>query len=144
MAEYYNWIKVFHYASFISWMAGLFYLPRLFVYHMEHYDNKDFVKVVKIQEHKLFYYIAQPAMIASVASGAWMIVLNTDLFTLGYFHAKLTFALLLIIFHCVMWFYLKQLKDDKCTKSGKFFRISNEVPTLIMIGILIFMVIKPF
>lgn len=144
MVEYYDWIKAFHFAAFISWMAGLFYLPRLFVYHMEHYDNKDFVKVVKIQEHKLFYYIAQPAMIASVASGVWMIVLNTDLFILGYFHAKLTFALLLIIFHCVMWFYLKQLKDDKCTKSGKFFRISNEVPTLIMIGILIFMVIKPF
>lgn len=142
--EYYNWIKVFHYASFISWMAGLFYLPRLFVYHVEHYDNKDFVNVVKIQEHKLFYYITQPAMIASVLSGVAMIVLNKDLFTLGYFHAKLTFALLLVVFHCVMWFYLKQLKNDKCNKSGKFFRINNEVPTLIMIGILIFMIIKPF
>lgn len=142
--EYYNWIKVFHYASFISWMAGLFYLPRLFVYHVEHYDNKDFVNVAKIQEHKLFYYITQPAMIASVLSGVAMIVLNKDLFTLGYFHAKLTFALLLVVFHCVMWFYLKQLKNDKCNKSGKFFRISNEVPTLIMIGILIFMIVKPF
>lgn len=144
MVEYYDWIKAFHFAAFISWMAGLFYLPRLFVYHMEHYDNKDFVKVVKIQEHKLFYQITQPAMIASVASGIWMIVLNPTLLSLPYFHAKLTFAFLLVVYHFSCLYYLKQLKADKCKKSGVFFRVNNEIPTLIMICILIFMVIRPF
>lgn len=144
MVEYYDWIKAFHFAAFISWMAGLFYLPRLFVYHVEKFENKGFVEVVKIQEHKLFYQITQPAMIASVASGIWMIVLNPTLLSVGYFHGKLLFAFLLVLYHCSCWYYLKQLKADKCKKSGIFFRAYNEGPTVIMIGILIFMIVKPF
>jgi protoporphyrinogen IX oxidase len=143
--QYYLWLKAFHVMSMISWMAALFYLPRLFIYHAEHKDNAGFVEVVKIQEDKLFRYIGNPAMIATVLSGALMIALDTGLFhTGGWLHAKLTLALLLLIYHFDCKRHLGLLREDKSTKSGKFFRFYNEVPTLLMIGIVIFVVIKPF
>lgn len=143
--EYYSWILTFHVMSFMSWMAMLFYLPRLFVYHAEHKQNAGFVEVAKIQEHKLFYYIGHPAMIASVASGLAMLYLNPSLFQSGgWLHAKLTLAVLLVAYHYDCKRHLRLLKEDKSTKSGKFFRAYNEIPTLLMIGIVIFVIIKPF
>lgn len=143
--DYYLWIKSFHVMSVMSWMAMLFYLPRLFVYHAEHKQNVGFVEVTKIQQHKLFYYIGHPAMIATVASGLAMIYLNPSLFQSGgWLHAKLTLAVLLVVYHYDCKRHLKLLKEDKSTKSGKFFRAYNEIPTLLMIGIVIFVIIKPF
>jgi protoporphyrinogen IX oxidase len=143
--QYYDWLKAFHIMSMMSWMAMLFYLPRLFIYHTEHKDNAGFVEVVKIQEDKLFRYIGHPAMIATVLSGAAMIALNLGLFhTGGWLHAKITLAVLLLIYHFDCKRHLRLLKEDKSTKSGKFFRFYNEVPTLLMIGIVIFVIVKPF
>jgi len=143
--EYYNWILAFHVMSLISWMAMLFYLPRLFVYHTEHADNSGFVEVVTVQEHKIYHYIGVPAMWATVLSGSAMIALNPGLFQSGgWLHAKLTAALLLIVYHFTLGRYKKQLKEGRCTKSGKFFRAYNEVPTLLMIFIVIMVVVKPF
>ncbi|WP_277641944.1 protoporphyrinogen oxidase HemJ [Wolinella succinogenes] len=143
--EYYMWIKTFHFLAFISWMAMLFYLPRLYVYHAEHIDNKDFVKVVKIQEDKLYNFIGWPAMIATVASGVLMIILNPSMLSSGgWLHAKIVFALLLLAYHFDNGRYLKLFREDRCFKSGKFFRAYNEVPTILMIGIVIFAVLKPF
>jgi len=143
--EYYLWIKVFHFWAFISWMAMLFYLPRLYVYHAEHRENEGFLKVVKIQEDKLFHFIGWPAMISTVASGIVMIWLNPSMLEgTGWLHAKITFAIILLVYHFDLWRYLKLFREDRCAKSGKFFRFYNEVPTIIMIGIVIFAVVKPF
>ncbi len=142
--EYYNWILAFHVMSFISWMAALFYLPRLFVYHREHNDKKEFVEVVKIQEYKLYKYIGNPAMWATIFSGALMVYLKSALLQVGWFHAKLLFVTLLIFYHYSLEFHRRRLLEDPNYKSGKFYRFYNEVPTLLMIGIVIFVVVKPF
>ena len=143
--DYYLWIKSFHIMSVMSWMAMLFYLPRLFVYHAEHKNNEGFVSVAKIQEHKLFYYIGHPAMIASVASGLVMLYLSPSRFQSGgWLHAKLTLAVLMVVYHYDCKRHLRLLNEDKSTKSGKFFRAYNEIPTLLMIGIVIFVIVKPF
>lgn len=143
--EYYFWIKAFHFVAFTSWMAMLFYLPRLYVYHAENIENREFVKVVKIQEDKLFHFIGWPALIATLCSGIAMIALNPEMFKSGgWLHAKLTFALLLLVYHMDCWRYLKLFREDRCRKSGKFFRVYNEIPTILMIGIVICAVVKPF
>ena len=142
--EYYLWIKAFHVMSVISWMAMLFYLPRLFVYHTEHRKNQGFVEVVKIQERKLYYFIGVPAFWASVLSGAAMIALSPELFKTGmWLHIKLTAALILILYHFSLGYFLKKFANDSCTKDGKFFRIYNEVPTILMIIIVVMAVVKP-
>ncbi|AJD04060.1 MULTISPECIES: protoporphyrinogen oxidase HemJ [Campylobacter] len=145
LTDWYLWIKMVHYLAFVSWMAGLFYLPRLFVYHTEHKDNKGFVEVVKIQERKLYFYIQTPAMIVTLISGSLMLHVNKVLMVgSGFMHAKLTCALLLIIYHLQNYYYLKQLQNDTCKKSGKFFRAYNEIPTILFIIIAIMMVVRPF
>ena len=142
---YYNWILAFHVMSVISWMAMLFYLPRLYVYHAEHAANAGFVEVVAIQENKLYHFIGTPAMWATIISGSAMIALNPALFQSGgWLHAKLSAALLLIIFHFTLGGYQKRLQSGSCTKNGKFFRIYNEIPTILMIFIVIMVVVKPF
>jgi len=143
--EYYNWILAFHVMSFISWMAMLFYQPRLYVYHRENSDNSGFVEVVKIQEYKLFKYIGVPAMWATVISGSIMLYLNPSVFKSGgWMHAKLLFVAILIAYHFSLDYHRKKLSIDPNFKSGKFYRFYNEVPTILMIGIVIFVVIKPF
>jgi putative membrane protein len=142
--EYYNWILAFHVMSFLSWMAMLFYLPRLYVYHSEFKDKDGFVEVVKIQEAKLYKYIGVPAFWATLLSGLTMILLNPELFKSGiWLYIKLTAATLLIAYHFSLGYFRKRLLNDKCTKSGKFFRFYNEVPTILMIIIVIMVVIKP-
>ena len=143
--QYYNWILAFHVMSFVSWMAMLFYQPRLYVYHSENADNEGFVKVVKIQEYKLIKYIGTPAMWATILSGGAMLWLNTGLFhSGGWLHAKILFVILLIAYHISLEVHRKKLIDNPKYRPGKFYRFYNEVPTLLMIGIVIFVVVKPF
>ncbi len=139
----YEWILWFHVISFISWFAVLFYLPRLFIYHTEHKENEGFVKVVKIQEYKLFKYIGVPAMWTTVISGSYLV------YEIGFagntwLHAKLLFVAILIAYFFSMNYYRKQLENDECQKSGKFFRMYNEVPTILMMLIVAMVVLKPF
>ncbi|WP_457593164.1 protoporphyrinogen oxidase HemJ [Hydrogenimonas sp.] len=142
--EYYNWILAFHVMSFMSWMAMLFYQPRLYVYHQEHADNEGFIEVVRIQENKLYSFIGVPAMWATILSGTAMIMLNPGLFQSGaWLHVKLTAALLLVAYHFSLGWFKKRLHAGTCTKSGKFFRAYNEVPTILMIIIVIMVVVKP-
>ena len=145
----YTWILWFHVISFISWFAVLFYLPRLYVYHAENIENKGFVEVVKIQEYKLLKYIGVPAMWATVLSGSVMIYLSIagdfNLFLTGYWlHVKLFFATLLILYFLSLEKIRKEFEEDRCTRSGKFFRFYNEVPTLLMLVIVAMVVLKPF
>lgn len=143
--EYYLWLKTLHILSFLSWMAMLFYLPRLFVYHSENKDNAGFVEVAKIQEYKLYKYIGNPAMIATVVTGVVMLFMVPELLTgAGFMHAKITMVVLLLVYHFSLNIYRKRLADGSCKKSGKFFRIYNEVPTILAIFIVVFIVVRPF
>ena len=129
--------------AFMSWMAVLFYLPRLFVYHVEHMNKPDFVEVVEIQEYKLYKYIGVPAMWASILSGALMLFLNPVLFETGlWLYAKLFLLVILIGYDYSMEVYRKQLLSGTCNKTGKFFRAYNEAPTLLSILIVTFVVLK--
>ena len=142
LIEYYSAIKALHIISIICWMAGLFYLPRLFVYHAENAKNVDFVSVVKLQEYRLFAYIMRPAMLCSVFSGAFMIFLAPELFKSGiWFHIKLLFVILLLCYHIVCGILVGKMQNE-VRFSGKFFRIFNEIPTLLMIVIVLCAVIK--
>lgn len=141
--EYYTWILTFHIMAVMSWMAMLFYLPRLFVYHVENSEKKEFVEVVKIQEFKIYKYIGAPAMWATIASGALMLFLNSDILKSGgWMHAKLTVLIFLIAYSFSLEYYRKQLAQDNCHKSGKFFRAYNEVPTFLAILIVGFVIVK--
>lgn len=135
-----------HVISMISWFAALFYLPRLFIYHTENKDNEGFTKIVKVQEYKLYYYIGLPAMYATVLSGiALAFLYPTNIFTTGgWFHAKLFFIAILIVFFFSINVYRKQLENETCTKSSKWFRVYNEVPTILMMLIVAMVVVKPF
>ncbi|QOP45044.1 protoporphyrinogen oxidase HemJ [Sulfurimonas paralvinellae] len=139
----YNWILWFHVISFISWFAVLFYLPRLYVYHAEHSDNKGFIEVVKIQEMKLYKYIGVPSMWATIISGAVLIYLG-DWMKAPWLHAKLLFLAFLIAYFYSLGVLRIKLLNDNCTKSGKFFRMYNEVPTILMLLIVAMVVFKPF
>jgi len=143
--EYYTWILAFHVMSFTSWMAVLFYLPRLFIYHREHADNTAFGEVVQIQEYKLYTYIGLPAMWATIFSGAAMLYLNPGIFQSGaWMYVKLLMLLLLTVYSFSLEKIRKILIENPYYKTGKYFRVYNEVPTLLMIFIVIMVVVKPF
>lgn len=128
--------------SFMSWMAVLFYLPRLYVYHVEHADKPDFGEVVQIQEHKLYHFIGHPAMWATIISGVAMLIIRPWLFDINfYMYAKIAVALILIAYSYSLEYYRKQLVNGTCTKSGKFFRAYNEVPTLLSILIVTYVIL---
>jgi len=143
--QYYSWIVTFHIMSVMSWMAMLFYLPRLFVYHVEYAHKKEFVEVVKIQEYKIYKFIGLPAFWATLISGVAMLSLNPILFQTGFWlDAKLFIALLLSVYSFSLEYFRVQLACNLCTKSGKFFRAYNEVPTLFSILIVTYVVVKTF
>lgn len=143
--DYFTWVLTFHIMSFLSWMAMLFYLPRLFVYHQEHSDKKEFVEVVKIQEFKLYTYIGLPAMWATILSGGLMLYLKEGIFQNGgWMHAKLLVVAFLIAYSFSLEYYRKQMAQNPNYKSGKFFRFYNEIPTLLSLLIVIFVIVKPF
>jgi len=142
MNEYYYPILAFHIVAVLSWMSMLFYLPRLYVYHQEHKEKEQFVEVVKIQELKLYKYIGAPAMWATLASGILLIYLNSNILTQGWMHAKLLLIVLLIVYSLSLEKYRKDLANDSCVKSGKFFRAYNEVPTILAILIVTFVITK--
>ncbi|MBD3794834.1 MAG: protoporphyrinogen oxidase HemJ [Epsilonproteobacteria bacterium] len=142
--EYYSWILSFHIVSFMSWMAMLFYLPRLFVYHREYNDKAEFLEVVQIQEFKLYKYIGVPAMWATVLSGGLMVALNIGLLATFWIYAKLFTVVLLIAYSYSLNYLRLKLKANSEFKSGKFFRFYNEIPTILAIFIVIFVIVKPF
>ena len=139
----FEWVLWFHVISFISWFAVLFYLPRLYVYHAENIDNVGFVEVVKIQEYKLYKYIGVPSMWTTILSGSYLI------YEIGFagntwLYVKLLFAAFLIIYFFSLEKLRKEFAEDRCSRSGKFFRMYNEVPTLLMLIIVAMVVLKPF
>jgi putative membrane protein len=139
---YYSWILAFHVMSFVSWMAMLFYQPRLFVYHSENGDNEGFVRVVQRQEYILNKAIGTPAMWATIISGGGLIYINPSLLDQNWMLAKLFFLVLMVIYSFSLEYYRKILERDACSKNGQFFRAYNEVPTLYSILIVTFVITK--
>jgi len=139
----FEWILWFHVISFISWFAVLFYLPRLYVYHAENIENRGFVEIVKIQEMKLLKYIGVPSMWSTIVTGSYL-AYSIGLSGNAWLHAKIFLVVLLVIYFYSMKKYRVEFLEDRCTKSGKFFRIYNEIPTILMMIIVAMVVIKPF
>jgi len=136
--------KSLHLIAVISWMAGLLYLPRIFVYHVENLNDQNTSSIFKTMERKLFFYIMMPAMILSWIFGFILIlIIGIDVFFTLWLKLKLLFVILLTIYH----FYLSKLRKDfslnRNTKSSKFFRILNEVPTILLILIVFIVIFKP-
>lgn len=144
LLEQYLWLKAFHIISVISWMAAMLYMPRLFVYHTQVEIGSNQSELFKVMEYRLFRYICNPAMIATFIFGGLMLWANPDLFSQPWMHAKLTLLFLLSGFHGMMSSWRKKFVADKNTKSTKFYKIVNEVPTFLMIIIVIMAVVKPF
>ena len=136
--------KSIHLIMVISWMAGLLYLPRLFVYHVEKLDNKKTSEIFKIMEKRLMLYIMNPAMILSWIFGILLIISNdSEIYFTFWLQAKLLLVILLTIYHLFLIYYLKKFALDKNEKSAKFFRIINEIPTVLLILIIFVIIYKP-
>ena len=144
LLDYYLWIKALHVISVISWMAAMLYLPRLFVYHTGVEVGSPQSETFKIMEHRLLRYICNPAMIATWVFGILMIVADPSIMSGGWMHVKLTCVVLLSAVHGMMSGWRKKFAADKNTKSAKFYRVANEVPTILMIIIVIMVIVKPF
>ena len=139
----YLWVKSVHVIAVISWMAGILYLPRLFVYHCKAEPGSAASETFKVMERRLLKAIMTPAMVVSWVMGLWIAV-AMDLFTQPWFHAKLAMVVGMTVSH----FYLARCKtafaEDRNTKPEKFYRIFNEIPTLLMIFVVILVIVKPF
>jgi putative membrane protein len=142
MGEYYLEILAFHIMAVLSWMAMLFYMPRLFVYHQEHKEKKDFTDVVKRQEYMIYKAIGFPAMWATLFSGGLLLYINPSLLKENWMLAKLFFLLLMVLYSFSLEYFRKILEKDRCSKNGQFFRAYNEVPTLFSILIVTFVITK--
>lgn len=140
----YDYIKAFHILSVISWMVGLLYLPRLFVYHAETQVGTAQAETFKVMERRLLKAIMTPAMIASFIFGIWMLILNPDLLGEGWFHVKVAAVLILAGVHGKFSKMQRLLENDHMPLSSKSYRIWNEIPTGLMIVIVIMAVVKPF
>jgi putative membrane protein len=139
--------KSIHLIAVISWMAGLLYLPRIFVYHSEAVrDNKseDLMSTFKVMERKLFVYIMNPAMIVSWIFGILLIhIIGMDNFGFLWLQLKLIFVIILTIYHFFLFQCLRNFTDNTNSFSPKFYRIINEIPTVLLIGIILTVVFKP-
>jgi len=136
--------KSLHLIAVISWMAGLLYLPRIFVYHVENLNDQNSSSIFKTMEKKLFFYIMMPAMILSWIFGLILIlILGIDVFFTLWVKLKLLFVILLTIYHFYLSKLLKDFNLNRNTKSSKFFRILNEVPTILLILIVFIVIFKP-
>tara|TARA_B100000965_G_scaffold257831_1_gene217243 strand:+ start:1269 stop:1703 length:435 start_codon:yes stop_codon:yes gene_type:complete len=142
--NYYLIFKSLHLIAVISWMAGLLYLPRIFVYHVENFEKKETTEIFKVMERKLYFYIMRPAMIATWLFGIILIYINGfEVFSELWLHIKLGLVILLTIYHEYLGICLKALKEETNKKTSKFFRIINEVPTILLIIIIFVVLFKP-
>ncbi len=136
--------KALHLIAVISWMAGLLYLPRIFVYHSETNDNKGQSETFKLMEKRLYFYIMNPAMILSWVFGL-LLIHSQGLSSLSFLWMKIKLGLVIILtaYHFYLLIFLKDFQYDNNTKSSRFFRIINEVPTILLIIIIFVVVFKP-
>ncbi|HST93469.1 MAG TPA: protoporphyrinogen oxidase HemJ [Microvirga sp.] len=139
----YLWIKAFHVIAVIAWMAGMLYLPRLFVYHCDAPKGSIQSDTFKIMERRLLKAIINPAMIVTWVLGL-ILVWQGGWYASGWLHAKVLLVLILSGVHGFLSRMVKDFAADRNTRPAKFYRLMNEVPTVLMIGIVILVIVKPF
>lgn len=140
----YPTIHALHIISIVAWFAGLFYLPRLYVYHTENSKKNQCTPMLEVMERRLYYAIMTPAMVASWGFGLMLVSLNPIWLEGGWLHAKIMLVVLLTVYHFSLGHYRKKFAAGKNTRSSRFFRLYNELPTLLLIGIVFLVVLKPF
>ena len=140
------WLVAFHIVAVVCWFAALFYLPRLFVYHVQALQEGDTQggERFKIMERKLYRGIMLPSAVLAIGFGTAIIMMTPALYlSQGWMQAKLALVFLLIGYHVHCWIYQRQFADDRNTKSETFYRIFNEVPVVLLLAIVILVVVKP-
>lgn len=145
--EYYNYIKSLHLIFVITWFAGLFYIPRLFVYQIEAFhkpspDKEILGKQLKLMAKRLWYIITWPSAILSTSFAVWLLLLMPGWLDQGWMHVKLTFVLLLFFYHYKTQVYFKQLQNDIVKKSSSYMRIWNEGATFILFAVVFLVILK--
>ena len=140
----YLWVKAFHVVAVIAWMAGLLYLPRLFVYHAGVAPGSEASETFKVMERKLLRLIMNPAMILVWILGGAMVAMNPALLHQGWLIVKLVFVVALTGLHHAMMGWRKAFEQDRNRRSERFFRLMNELPTLALIVIVIMVIVRPF
>ena len=141
--DFYLWIKTFHVVAVIAWMAAMLYLPRLFVYHVAAAAGSETSETFKVMERRLLRGIATPAMIVTWIAGL-LLVWQGGWITAGWLHGKLLLVILLSGIHGMLSKYTRDFANDRNQKSAKFYRVINEVPAVLMLGIVALVIIKPF
>ncbi|MDJ1158715.1 protoporphyrinogen oxidase HemJ [Chelatococcus sp. SYSU_G07232] len=139
----YDWLKALHVVAVIAWMAGLLYLPRLFVYHADAAPGSDKSETFKVMERRLLKAIMTPAMVAAWVLGlvlAW----QAGWFKAGWFHAKMALVVALSGVNGFLGATVRRFAEDRNTRPAGFYRVLNEVPTILMIGIVVLVIVKPF
>lgn len=144
MMSFYLWIQALHVLAVITWMAGLLYLPRLYVYHCGVTPGSEASETFKVMERKLLRYIMNPSLIAVWVFGLALIALNPGWLQDGWLHVKLLAVVVMSGAHGMMAKWRKDFEADRNTRSHKFYRIANEVPTVLLIIVVIMVVVKPF
>ncbi len=140
----YDWLRALHIIAVMSWMAGMLYLPRLYVYHATAKAGGELAETLKVMERRLLRFIINPAMIASYVFGIGMLVENSDLLKRPSMHAKFTLLVGMQVVHALLSRARRQFAADANRRSARYYRILNEVPTLLMVGTVILVVVKPF
>ena len=136
--------KSLHLIAVFSWMAGLLYLPRIFVYHVENKEKKEATDIFEVMEKRLFFYIMRPAMIFTWIFGLILIYLNgVEIFSQLWIQIKIVLVVLLSVYNDYLGKCLRSLKNNTNTRSSKFFRIINEIPTVLLIFIVFVVIFKP-
>ena len=136
--------KSLHLVAVVSWMAGLLYLPRIFVYHVENYEKKQTTEIFEIMENRLFNYIMRPAMLLSWILGIVLIlIIGIESFSFLWLQMKLILVIFLSIYNEYLGRCLRLLKSGKNNRSSKFYRIINEIPTVLLILIVFIVIFKP-
>ena len=139
---FYLWLKAFHIIAMVAWFAGLFYLPRLFVYHADAKDTQG-IERFKVMENRLYYAITWPAAIITTALGLSLIGINPAIMKSAWMHVKLSLVALLWGYHLGCGHYLKAFKNDNNLRTSRFYRLYNEIPTLLLVSIVIMVVVRP-
>ena len=143
MGQAYIWVLIIHILSIITWMAGLFYLPRLFVYHAQANATGEPAETFKVMERRLLKAIMNPSMIVAWVLGL-ALALHIGAFAQGWFHAKLLLVVIMSIQHMAMGKWRKDFEADRNKHDHKFYRVMNEVPTVTLILVVILVKAKPF
>lgn len=139
----YEWVKAAHVIAIISWMAGMLYLPRLFIYHCDAPKGSQQSETFKVMEQRLLHIIINPAMIFSWTLGLWL-AWKAGFLMSGWFHAKLLLALLLSGVHGYFSASVRRFAEDRNEKTARHWRIVNEAPTVLMMGIVVLVIVKPW